>query len=40
MMIIKMVYITISCVVGFLIGLGLFKMFVQLSKEKDNGNTN
>ena len=39
-MIIKMVYITISCVVGLLIGLGLFKMFIELSKEKDNGTTN
>ena len=39
-MITKMIYIAISCVVGFLIGLGLFKMFIELSKEKENGTTN
>lgn len=33
-----MFYIFISFVVGFLIGLGLLKMFVELSKEKDNEN--
>ena len=31
-----MLYIAISFVVGLLIGIGLLKMFVELSKEKDN----
>jgi hypothetical protein len=35
-MITKMLYIAISFIVGFLIGIGLLKMFVELSKEKDN----
>tara|TARA_R110000868_G_scaffold371378_2_gene634923 strand:+ start:10758 stop:10877 length:120 start_codon:yes stop_codon:yes gene_type:complete len=39
-MITKMLYIAISFIVGFLIGIGLLKMFVELSKEKDNGTNN
>ena len=36
-MITKMLYIAISFIVGILIGVGLLKMFIELSKEKDNG---
>jgi len=33
-MIIKMIYITISFIVGILMGVGLLKMFIELTKEK------
>jgi len=33
-MILKMIYITISFIVGILMGVGLLKMFIELTKEK------
>lgn len=35
-MIYKMIYITISMMIGFLIGVGLLKILIKKSKENEN----